>query len=262
MYRPCKNALSFSYAAYKMSVVYKANAWLQVVGICILVSIQYFLWLSIGQYNEIANLNAVILYVVLARVFIFILPGNRTVRFVSEKIVSGKIVVDLLRPIPFILIVFFDEIGKLLFSILYVILPTLVISLFVYHLPVENLQIHAVSIISLIFAFILAFLMNYLIGLISIWVGNIWGFMEFYSALLIIFGGTMIPLSLYPEFLQTIALYTPFQSVFYTPIAMLTGMEQLTSGPIFVQMVWILVCSLITCLLSILVKRNSVYYGG
>lgn len=261
-------AVAYLFASYKVSLRYKTNVWMQIVGAVLLIFIQFFLWKNIENNNDSLlnglEINSILLYVILSRLFLFIIPGNSTTNFISQKILNGTISIDLLRPVHIQVSAFFYELGRLLFSLLFIITPSVIICSVFLDIPMAKVEGNDLFlfIFSLIFAYILAFQMSFMIGVFSIWFGNVWGVREFYEALLILLGGSLIPISLYPTFFQTIAGYSPFQSIYFTPLAVITGMDHLIKSPILVQIFWIFIFGSLNMLLLRAVLRKAVIQGG
>ncbi|KAA2301109.1 hypothetical protein FY526_26700, partial [Clostridioides difficile] len=138
-------------------------------------------------------------------------PDHGTVSFIADKILRGNIVIDLSKPVRLPVIVFFNEIGSLAFNFCFVVIPSIIFSMVFIKIPLNIISASQLLLffISFVLAYILSFLMCYLIASLSIWIGNVWGVLEMYDALIMIFGGSLVPLSLYPGLLKTIAVYTP-----------------------------------------------------
>jgi ABC-2 type transport system permease protein len=62
-----------------------------------------------------------------------------------------------------------------------------------------------------------------LIGLAAFWLGDISPLFWVAQKLLFILGGLMLPLSLYPEWMQRVAYWTPFPSLLAGPAGFMVG---------------------------------------
>ena len=62
-----------------------------------------------------------------------------------------------------------------------------------------------------------------LTGLTAFWLGDVSPLFWIWQKLLFIFGGLMLPLSLYPEWMQRVAAYTPFPSILAGPAGFTIG---------------------------------------
>ncbi|WAA09133.1 ABC transporter permease [Fervidibacillus albus] len=255
-------------ASFKISLRYRVNVWLQVLGAIILVSIQYFLWENIGNHNESLlngiEVNSIMLYVIFSRLLVFIIPGNGTTSFISQKILKGTITVDLLRPVHIQVSALCHEFGKLLFNSIFILVPSILISILFLDIPIVKVDVDQLLLfgLSITLSYLLAFQMSFMIGVFSIWFGNVWGVREFYEALLMIFGGSLIPISLYPTFFQMIAIYSPFQSIYFTPLTWISNIDHFIDHPIVVQVCWLFIFGSLNHFLLRYALRKAVIQGG
>jgi ABC-2 type transport system permease protein len=107
--------------------------------------------------------------------------GERLVRFALNAAVGAAIALLLVGPIPF------TAVGLLMFAL------------------------------ALPLAFVLDFLGSFLIGLAAFWLEDTSGLTLIYSRVSMILGGMLIPLELFPEWLQPILRALPFASMVYGP---------------------------------------------
>lgn len=72
-------------------------------------------------------------------------------------------------------------------------------------------------------AMLLVYGLQVLIGLTAFWLGDVSPLFWVWQKLLFILGGLMLPLSLYPEWLQRVADHTPFPSILAGPAGFMIG---------------------------------------
>lgn len=86
-----------------------------------------------------------------------------------------------------------------------------------------------------------------IIALLAFWITELRGLFEVVEVLILILGGALMPLSLYPEFLEKIASFLPISYVIYYPIIAMQG--QLTNIEILkvigLQLIWITILGFI-----------------
>lgn len=68
------------------------------------------------------------------------------------------------------------------------------------------------------------------IGLLAFWLQDVSPVYWVWQKLMFVLGGLMLPLDLYPEFIQRIALFTPFPSLLAAPASFVLGTSRLTPG--------------------------------
>ncbi len=92
-------------------------------------------------------------------------------------------------------------------------------------------------------AFLVRSLLTALLGLVCFWTTRVGAIFDLYFALELLLSGRLVPLPLLPAWAQRIAMFLPFQSMFYFPITSLTGSlsnVELLSG-LGIQILWFLV---------------------
>jgi ABC-2 type transport system permease protein len=97
----------------------------------------------------------------------------------------------------------------------------------------------------------LGFAINFLFGAaltcVAFWTTRVYALMEFYMAVIVLFGGQFVPLDLMPPVIQSIARYLPFQLLKYFPIQLALG--RLTPDVIVrdfaMGLVWLVVAAVI-----------------
>jgi ABC-2 type transport system permease protein len=91
-------------------------------------------------------------------------------------------------------------------------------------------------------AYLLRTLALSLLGMITFWTTRVSAIYDLYFALELILSGRLVPMTLMPLWVQHLANFMPFQSMFYFPITALTGSPsnfELLSG-LGVQLLWFL----------------------
>jgi ABC-2 type transport system permease protein len=91
--------------------------------------------------------------------------------------------------------------------------------------------------------FLVGYLLSASITALAFWTTRVYSIHEFYYALVLLFSGLFVPLTLMPKLIQDIAQYLPFQLLIYFPIQLILGN---LSSPQIVQgyisgMIWLVV---------------------
>lgn len=94
---------------------------------------------------------------------------------------------------------------------------------------------------AMMLGFIVGFLLSASITSLAFWTTRVYSIHEFYYALILLFSGQFVPLTLMPKLVQDIAQYLPFQLFMYYPIQLILGKlssAQIVQGYI-VGLVWL-----------------------
>src|SRR5918996_1656255 len=76
---------------------------------------------------------------------------------------------------------------------------------------------------AMIMGFLVGFLLSAAITSLAFWTTRVYSIHEFYYALILLFSGQFVPLTLMPKLIQDIAQYLPFQLLIYYPIQLILG---------------------------------------
>lgn len=79
------------------------------------------------------------------------------------------------------------------------------------------------SIPAMILGFFISYLLSATLTILAFWTTRVYSIYEFYFALLALFSGQFVPLTLMPQLIQNIARYLPFQLFIYYPIQLVLG---------------------------------------
>jgi ABC-2 type transport system permease protein len=137
---------------------------------------------------------------------------------ISSKILSGDLSQDLLRPFPFILMELAAALSSRLIAFVFEFLPGMVVfSLFFWprFLTVWSF-LKFLVVVGL--AFLLYFMINFLIGLASFHLKSNQSLQNLKMALISFTAGAFLPLDFFPFWLRRITDFVPFPYLFYWPI--------------------------------------------
>jgi ABC-2 type transport system permease protein len=160
-------------------------------------------------------------------------------RTMSENVKDGSIAYILNKPYDFLLYQFSATMGE---SVFRAVINALFGGLTVWWLvgAPEHPEGFLIAVPAILGAWILHFCVNAMIGLSAFVVEDVSAFVWIYQKLAFIFGGLLIPLDFYPQWLQTLAKFLPFSSVIYRPARLfVTPSVELFINVMALQLVWI-----------------------
>ncbi len=174
-------------------------------------------------------------------------------RSMSENVKDGSIAYILNKPYDFLLYQFSTSMGETIFrALLNAAFGGLTVWLLVG--APDQPEGFLIALPAVIGAWILHFCINAMIGLSAFAVEDVSALTWIYQKLAFIFGGMLIPLDYYPQWLQVIAKSLPFSSAIYGPARLfVTPSLGLFIDVMSLQAAWIIVLSL---LLSIIYRRG------
>ena len=95
-------------------------------------------------------------------------------------------------------------------------------------------------IISIILGIILAFEMDFCIGMITFWLTQVRTFKYMLQTMILFFAGAMLPLDLFPPLLIKLAEFLPFRYLVYFPISIYLGKVENPLPSFAILIVWII----------------------
>lgn len=163
---------------------------------------------------------------------------------ISETIKSGDIAIFLCRPVNFVKSLLADGIGgKVVNFVMFTVLLIVMTNLF--NLPYPK---GSIFVIFLFYAFFMLFfdiVLYVIIGGLAFWFVEIWGIKSSIEQVLWILSGRVLPLSLFPVWMQSFLAFTPFMYLEFTFASLYLGKlgveEALKAMAIFIFWIFVLV---------------------
>lgn len=187
--------------------------------------IVYFLWKSIflSSGNEIVNgmtFSDTMIYLALAMAM-FNCMEVFLVWIVGRNIQSGRIILDILKPIRFGPFMFFNNAGIVLVNLFLTLLPTMIL---VYFLSGQAFALKLnllYFLVSFILSVILNFTINFFVATICLYTESTWGINIMKEVIVLLFSGATIPLAFFPETILRIVYFLPFHAIYHSPLNLL-----------------------------------------
>ncbi len=164
--------------------------------------------------------------------------------FLQDKIKQGTIANELLKPVNFKLRMLFEDFGEGLFRVIFNFLPTVIIAMFFAELQAPSGTLNMMlCIISAILGYIVLWLISFIVQSWSFWLFSVWGLITIKNVFVNILAGAFIPMWFMPAWLRDFIKFTPFDSIYFTPVQIYLG--ELNGYEIVInfarQIFWILI---------------------
>lgn len=185
--------------------------------------------------------------------------------FLQNKIHDGSVTNEFLKPVNFIFRLLSENVGESVFKVLFQFLPALAFTVLHTRLcPPKS----GVNLLLMLFSVMLGYLILWLISFIiqtwSFWLFSVWGIITIKNVFVNILSGTLLPLWFMPSILRKIVAFTPFQSIYFTPVQIYLGElngTEILSG-MATQVAWIAVLGFIASLFWKQGAKKLVVQGG
>lgn len=220
-----KKYLSLTRAGIIEALQFRLSTVIMVIGNLLYLIVVYYLWKSIYASVDTDVVNGMtftdtLIYLVLATA-LFNFMEMYTVWEMGRNIQSGKIVLDLLKPMEYRRYLFWSYSGSFVTQFFFTFLPTFIVVSVVTHGAVPlgiNLLYFAVSVV---LAVLINYSIDFIVGTICLYTESIWGINIMKQVIVLLLSGATVPIAFFPEPLKTIVYYLPFQSIYNAPLTLL-----------------------------------------
>lgn len=250
----------------KSETIYRSATLAGIAGSLLGFFMQVFLWKALlgAGVRQDTSFSDMLLYVIINS-FMLELTRTNVAGIIENSMTDGTISMELLRPMSYKTYLLMNALGKNTYGTLTRTVPVLIVSAFmVQGVPMPDLHSLLLFIVSAFLGILLMFEVTYLAGLLAFWLQRCW-FIEFYlMGLERIFGGTMIPIWFYPDFLKKMSFFLPFRYMTFEPINFFLGKTPLEEAwlPVFMALFWLAVLNVLDkCVWQMAVKRLTVNGG-
>ena len=235
---------SLGRASIAQNFQYRISNYLYMIGMIIEPIIYLVVWSSIAeqQGGEVGGYTA---GTFAAYYIVWTLVRNMNIVFTpfgwEERIREGQLSAHLVRPIHPIHYDLGTFAGwKVVVIILWIPIAAVLTLVFQPELDPSVAQV-ATFAIAIWGAYLIRSLLLWMLGMVTFWTTRVSAIFETYFAAELLLSGRLVPVSLMPESVQTLASFLPFESCFGFPITSLVGPitnDELVRG-LVTQAVWI-----------------------
>lgn len=241
---------------------YRVDLYLRIIFQIIVLFIQIPLWRAVlGQ--DSAEYREMITYVIISTL-ISSVTASGVIEKINQKIRTGEVAMDLIKPINFVSYIFCDNLGDNLFKIIFEVVPVMCVGIVLFGLSAPQNSMIVLFIISTLLAFLLNFLMSLTLGFVAFWYLSVWHLARLLEDSIKLLGGSVIPLWYFPSMLHSLANFLPFKYIFYVPISIYLGKYTINESVVLIieQVIWCIIISLISLIVWQKGKKKIVIQGG
>ncbi|MCD1260557.1 ABC-2 family transporter protein [Paenibacillus athensensis] len=252
--------------SFAKNMAYRSEVWLRILGNLAAILIQTSIWKAIMGTSSASgiNLQDMITYSIISTLVANLLMVQ-VFQSVDQKINSGNIAIDLLKPTRYPLILFFEQLGTIMFQFCYTVVPSTLLAwlLFGIHVPGTVRQV-LLFVLSIGLAMLISFALGYMIALIAFWFLSTFALEWTIKALILVFSGSFLPLWFFSGHWRMVADLLPFRYLGFIPAGIYSGKivygEALQT--ILYGMVWVVILYGLIALLWWTAIRRLIVQGG
>lgn len=230
---------------FKNGIAYKLDYFAGIVNVIFIIIVNIMLWKTLYQGQNLENSiqhKMMITYIILSTIFqtAFIMDEFS----IESKVRDGSIIHLLLKPMSFRMYTFANTLGRLLFNVIMLLIPSVIIVKFLFNilLPYSFSGLLYFLVASILGYFVL-YNFNFIFWTFALEYMTSWGIITMKNAFVVVLSGALIPLWLMPDQISKIVQLLPFQTIYYFPLSIYLGMipeNEIFKG-ILIQLAWIAV---------------------
>lgn len=226
-----------------------------------------FLWSSVFADEttiEGVTRQQMIIYSVVSN-FITVVFTVNVQSYINDSVKTGNIAYILSKPLNVCIFWLSSDIGCLLNKLIIYLVP---IGTVIIYIIINEIPIHAVNVIlfilSCIFSYLILWAISFCVGSIAFWHNDLGTVGNFKDLIILILSGSFVPLWFFPELVQKISEFLPFQYIYQAPLGILinkySGYEAVRI--ILVQVIWTFIFIFATGVVYKKGKNKLVVQGG
>ncbi|MGE5670738.1 MAG: ABC transporter permease [Fibrobacterota bacterium] len=223
---------------YKEWAAYRSHMLLSLVVGPVFFLAQVFIWTAVyAGRNELGGftLEQMLLYYGVSSIIYYLIMDFADWNL-QMLIRTGKFLTYVLRPMPHPFFAFSQKIGHRILGFLFEFIPVWLIFFFLFHIKLIPAG-PSWTIVSVMFSFVIMFLLNYSIGILAFWLTRTDGIRALIRLFRDLMAGVFIPLSFFPDAIQKILFFLPFQFVSYVPTRVFLGSYTLAGWNISIPLI-------------------------
>lgn len=250
-------------------IQYRASMYVLLFGNLLYLTLIYFLWKSIfaSAGTDVVNgmtFELTMVYLVLASALYGVMEMY-IVWDIGRNIQSGKIALELLRPLKYKRYLFWSYSGALVVHFVVIFIPTFVIVSIISKGTI-SLGINLLYFfIAVVMAMVINYNIDFMVGTICLYTDSIWGINIMKQVTVSLLSGATIPLAFFPEKVVRIVDVLPFKAIYDTPLTLLLDAEPDTDTVLYklgISFIWAIGMSIISSLFwKISIKQVTVNGG-
>lgn len=258
--------VEFAVKKFQDKMAYRLDFFMGIINTVITIIV--YLCIYKALYGDAAHVDG-ITYRMVATNFVITLGLSNAFNYdemlIEHKIHDGSITSEFLKPVSFMLRLLAENIGEGVFKIIFNFVPALLFTMLYTKLcPPKSVPSLIVMFGSVALGYLILWLISFIIQTWSFWLLSVWGIITIKNVFVNILAGTLLPLWFMPAALRKIISFTPFESIYFTPVRIYLGEldgTEILAG-IAVQIMWIAVLGAIANIFWKKGVRKLVVQGG
>jgi ABC-2 type transport system permease protein len=259
---------AFAQSAFQTQLAYRNEVWANMFGKLVQVFARVAIWLAVyAGATSIGDvtLTQMVTYALLGGVITGAIRYELIISGIGQALKTGDVAVWLLKPVSFPLYVIVSELGRAMFRLVVLVVPTVAVVALVYGmLPPASVFDGVMFVGYLVLGCAITCLISALFGLVAFWLLTSFSLEWLMQAILNLLSGSLIPFWFFPQPFGMISEHLPFAWIVYYPAAVWLGRLEQTQCLIYfaIGLGWALLLALGVAWLWRLASTRIVVQGG
>jgi ABC-2 type transport system permease protein len=260
--------LEFSRKAFQRAAAYRFDAWTRLLSNIMSLFMWGFIWYGLYAGKAVAggvSFRAMFSYVLVSMALQGLHGAATPLWEIQERVRSGDIVMEFMRPYDYPLRCLFSDLGSMAFHFFTAVIPLYAILFAVFH-PVmpTSLTQWMLFVFSAALGYLIRYSIELTFGLFTFWLVETGGVEDIFYFSISLFSGSVIPLWFFPHWLGKIAYFLPFQGIFFVPNAIFVGQlnDAALVQALLTQVFWVLASLALLRFVWSRASRKIVVQGG
>ena len=215
-------------ATYKEWAAFRSHMAISILVGPVYYLVQYFIWQAVYSGQDTLRgftLEQMLAYFGIAAVFHY-LTFDFADWNLQMLVRTGKFVTFALRPMPHWFFALAQKVGHRSLGFLLEFVPIFLIFVFVFGIDLRPAS-PGWALLSIALAFLMNFFVNYCVGLTAFWIVRADGIRRVLLVLKDVSAGLILPLAFFPDAVQKVLFWLPFQFITYLPTRVYIGSYEL-----------------------------------
>ena len=229
-----RKLIALTRAGIMESLQFRLGTFCTLIGNLLYIVLVYFLWKAIYASSGSDTVNGMtfsdtMIYLVLATA-LFNFLEMFIVWDMSRSIQSGKIILDLLKPMNYRRYTFWSYSGSHVVLFVLTFIPTFIVVMIITHGAIPLGFNLLWFIVSTILALVINFSIEMLVATVCLYTESTWGINMVKECVVLLLSGASIPLAFFPAPLKAVVSCLPFRCIYDTPLNILLQKSGYTAG--------------------------------
>jgi ABC-2 type transport system permease protein len=249
------------------TIAYRFEVFAAVGSQVIIMLAAVYLWKAAysGETNAaVMSFEQIVTYTVISILLgsVFICNVQDTI---YRKVREGHIAVDFYRPIMLLGSYLADDLGTMISSVVNRVLPLFLLASLLFEVPLPHSMTSLLLFIpSCVLSYAILWLLSAIVGLVAFWVMELGNMGMVKDSIVRVLSGSIVPLWFFPNSVQTISQFLPFQYTYQTPLAIYIGeiSPSQALAVMGIQFGWIAVLYMLLYAVWSKAKKKTLIQGG